>query len=69
MYMESDPKEPSAWLVLDEDIDNELTNRGGGDLNDRGRGRSVETQGSGLAVVRAMWEFLRRMEGDADLGL
>lgn len=34
-----------------------------GDLNDRGRGRTVETQGSGLSVVRAMWEFLRRREG------
>ncbi|KAF1954960.1 Six-hairpin glycosidase [Byssothecium circinans] len=33
-----------------------------GDLNDRGRGRTIETQGGGLAVVRAMWEFLRRYE-------
>jgi hypothetical protein len=32
------------------------------DPNDRGRGRTVETQGSGLAVVRAMYEFLRRNE-------
>jgi hypothetical protein len=31
----------------------------GGDLNDRGRGRTLETQGSGLAVVRAMYEFSR----------
>lgn len=29
----------------------------GGDLNDRGRGRTLETQGSGLAVVRAAYEF------------
>jgi hypothetical protein len=37
------------------------------DANDRGRGRTVETQGSGLAVVRAMWEFLRwRREGGRD---
>lgn len=35
---------------------------GSGDLNDRGRGRTVETQGSGLAVVRAMYEFLKRSE-------
>ena len=28
------------------------------DLNDRGRGRTVETQGGGVAVVRAMWEFV-----------
>lgn len=27
-----------------------------GDLNDRGRGRTVETQGSGLALLRAYWE-------------
>lgn len=37
------------------------------DLNDRGRGRTVETQGGGVAVVRAMWEFLRRYEGGDDL--
>jgi hypothetical protein len=30
----------------------------GSDLNDRGRGRTVETQGGGVAVVRAMWEFV-----------
>jgi hypothetical protein len=28
------------------------------DLNDRGRGRTVETQGGGVAVLRAMWEFV-----------
>jgi hypothetical protein len=27
------------------------------DLNDRGRGRTVETQSGGLAVLRAAWEF------------
>jgi hypothetical protein len=36
----------------------------GGDPNTRGRGRTVETQGSGVAVTRAMWEFLRRYEED-----
>lgn len=42
-------------------------NRGStSDLNDRGRGRTVETQSSGLAVVRAMWEFVRRAEGSVD---
>jgi len=30
-----------------------------GDANDRGRGRTLETQGGGLAVVKAMYEFLR----------
>jgi hypothetical protein len=29
------------------------------DPNARGRGRTVETQGGGVAVTRAMWEFLR----------
>ena len=28
------------------------------DLNDRGRGRTVETQGGGLSVLRAMWELV-----------
>lgn len=28
------------------------------DLNDRGRGRTVETQGGGLAVLRARWEVV-----------
>ncbi|KAA8574723.1 hypothetical protein MFRU_049g00130 [Monilinia fructicola] len=27
------------------------------DLNDRGRGRTVETQGGGLSVLRALWEI------------
>ncbi|KAF2638783.1 Six-hairpin glycosidase [Massarina eburnea CBS 473.64] len=35
-----------------------------GDLNDRGRGRTVETQGGGVAVVRAMWEFSKRYPAD-----
>lgn len=30
------------------------------DLNDRERGRTVETQGSGLALVRALWELSTR---------
>lgn len=30
------------------------------DLNDRGRGRTVETQGSGLALLRALWEISSR---------
>ncbi|KAF2186513.1 glycoside hydrolase family 76 protein [Zopfia rhizophila CBS 207.26] len=48
---------------LDGDPAGEVEIRGivgaNGDLNDRGRGRTVETQGGGVAVVRAMWEFLR----------
>jgi hypothetical protein len=30
-----------------------------GDLNERGRGRTVETQGGGVSVLRAMWEVTR----------
>ncbi|RYN43393.1 hypothetical protein AA0113_g10843 [Alternaria arborescens] len=63
MYMEGEFQEPSEWSIFNEDVENEITRRSGGDLNDRGRGRTIETQGSGLAVVRAMWEFLRRAEG------
>ena len=32
------------------------------DLNDRGRGRTVETQSSGIAVLRAMLEFVKLAE-------
>ena len=28
------------------------------DVNDRGRGRTAETQGSGVAVTRTLWEFV-----------
>jgi hypothetical protein len=38
----------------------------GGDPNTRGRGRTIETQGGGVAVTRAMWEFLRRYDDDDD---
>ncbi|KAF1931098.1 glycoside hydrolase family 76 protein [Didymella exigua CBS 183.55] len=34
------------------------------DWNDRGRGRTVETQGSGVAVLRAMLEFERLGQSD-----
>jgi len=30
----------------------------GGDANDRGRGRTVETQAGGLAVLKALWEIV-----------
>ena len=36
------------------------------DLNDRGRGRTVETQGSGVAVLRAMLEFSKLAESSGD---
>jgi hypothetical protein len=31
--------------------------RGGKDPNDRGRGRTLETQGAGVALLAAWWEF------------
>ncbi|KAK3062015.1 hypothetical protein LTS18_004983 [Coniosporium uncinatum] len=34
------------------------------DANDRGRGRTVETQGGGVAVVRAMWELVNMYRED-----
>jgi hypothetical protein len=36
----------------------EITEVGVMDLNDRGRGRTVETQGGGLALLRAQWELV-----------
>ncbi|KAF2013982.1 glycoside hydrolase family 76 protein [Aaosphaeria arxii CBS 175.79] len=38
---------------------------GSGDPNERGRGRSVETQGGGVAVTRAMWEFVRNYDKES----
>ncbi|KAF2200995.1 Six-hairpin glycosidase [Delitschia confertaspora ATCC 74209] len=40
----------------------------GRDLNDRGRGRTVETQAGGVSVVRAMWEFVRHLEEEEGEG-
>lgn len=34
-----------------------------GDPNDRGRGRTVETQGGGVAVLRALWEIVDMKSG------
>ncbi|KAK3942101.1 glycoside hydrolase, family 76 [Diplogelasinospora grovesii] len=33
------------------------------DPNNRGRGRTVETQGGGLAVLRALWELSKQADG------
>ncbi|KAF1942397.1 Six-hairpin glycosidase [Clathrospora elynae] len=64
------PVLPDGAVDSRKSIDYEhIQTRATGDLNDRGRGRTVETQGSGLAVVRAMYEFLRRAEGDLDFDL
>ncbi|KAF2093711.1 Six-hairpin glycosidase [Rhizodiscina lignyota] len=35
------------------------------DPNDRGRGRTVETQGGGVAVLRAMWELVIMYQKDS----
>lgn len=56
-----------SWIPKDESHDT-VSKRSwidDGDPNERGRGRTVETQGGGIAVVRAMWEFLR-WRGDYD---
>ncbi|KAF1846091.1 glycoside hydrolase family 76 protein [Cucurbitaria berberidis CBS 394.84] len=55
MYSDPEYAEPAAQDLI-------AANEAQGDLNHRGRGRTVETQGGGVAVVRAMWEFLRRTE-------
>jgi hypothetical protein len=58
---------PAKWSRTAESLDiDRLENRDFGiaskvevmDLNDRGRGRSVETQGGGVAVLRALWELV-----------
>jgi hypothetical protein len=75
IYVEGERKMYDNRLVEDHEFDTRYARRnvkvksGDGDLNDRGRGRTVETQGSGLAVVRAMWEFLRRADGEVDFGV
>ena len=61
-YSDTDYEEPSDLFVLDPTAKKVAK----GDLNDRGRGRTIETQGSGVAVVRAMWEFLRLADGHVD---
>ncbi|RDL33336.1 Six-hairpin glycosidase [Venustampulla echinocandica] len=44
----------------EQDTFNEERGVGVLDLNDRGRGRTVETQGGGLSVLRALWEVVDR---------
>jgi hypothetical protein len=46
--------------IMEQNGDFESHDRGIGirDLNDRGRGRTVETQGGGVSVLRAMWEIV-----------
>jgi hypothetical protein len=70
IYLEGERKMYDKRLVEDDDFELRYARRNReGDLNNRGLGRTVETQGSGLAVVRAMWEFLRRVDGEVDFGV
>lgn len=41
----------------DEPADERVGRKRGRDVNDRGRGRTVETQSGGLAVLRALWQW------------
>ena len=59
-----DDEERLAGHDMDGDQNDVVNASGDHDLNDRGRGRTVETQGSGVAVVRAMLEFVKLAEGD-----
>ncbi len=49
---------PSSVKAMDETA--ELRREGRRDWNDRGRGRTVETQSGGVAVLRALWELVDR---------
>ncbi|UPX11892.1 uncharacterized protein EKO05_0002476 [Ascochyta rabiei] len=49
------------------DTDDSMNSSSSRDLNDRGRGRTVETQGSGIAVLRAMLEFTKLVEDDGKI--
>jgi hypothetical protein len=44
--------------IMFQDVEVKRTEVGIMDLYDRGRGRTVETQGGGLAVLRARWELV-----------
>ncbi|KAI9647975.1 hypothetical protein NHQ30_002597 [Ciborinia camelliae] len=52
------PKEVKGKKILGYREDGDHDRIGIEDLNDRGRGRTVETQGGGLSVVRALWEIV-----------
>ena len=44
-------------LIVGE-VNEKVRKEGARDLNDRGRGRTLETQGGGVAVLRALWELV-----------
>ena len=59
------PSEKMKGTQRNENKENKDTKSQGGhsgkhDLNDRGRGRTVETHGAGVAVLRAAWESIPR---------
>jgi len=49
---------PEEWGKRDSSVRAEGKWIGVQDLNDRGRGRTLETQGGGVAVLRALWEVV-----------
>lgn len=61
-HRKSQPSRSSREHFVDVDEDAVLSERDLGlyDLNDRGRGRTAETQGGGLSVLRALWELVDR---------
>ena len=45
-------------------VDSSRDSVGSCDINDRGRGRTVETQSGGVAVLRAFWSLVESEKGD-----
>ncbi|KAF9690569.1 hypothetical protein EKO04_011288 [Ascochyta lentis] len=64
---EEDDEERLAGHDMARDTDDDADSSSSRDLNDRGRGRTVETQGSGIAVLRAMLEFTKLAESDGKI--
>lgn len=76
-YMNSGIPHNHIWRLPDDDPSYDATALGGiknhprdiaamsrgSDFNDRGRGRSVETQSGGVAVLRALWQMEGMMNG------
>lgn len=52
-----DTGDAQASFQLDHEAPIAVEGLWAGDPNDRGRGRTVETQGGGIAVLRALWEI------------
>ena len=59
-YNETWYPEPHSSSASDDELSpvaRQRYSRENGDVNDRGRGRTVETQSGGLAVLRALWQW------------